>query len=814
MKKVLLIFVAVLSYVLTAVAEPVTENEAREKAAQFILSMKGNTSSARSAQRFDGAKLTAVEAQKEFYVFNINSGDGFVIVSGDDCVGDNLVLGYTDNGSFDATSVPENMQWWLNTTAGAIARLKDLGVKATSVPTHNDIAPMLTTKWGQGSNTYDPEKPYNAYCPETDGNLCVTGCMATALAQVMNYHRWPQGEMANELPAYTMSDGRIIDALPVTTFDWDNMMDDYFVSTTEEQQNAVALLMRYCGQSIQMDYSPDISYGIFYDTDLLANSFGYDPDAYRAIPTDYSLSEWDELLYNELHEKRPVLYGGSGAMGGHAFVLDGYEVQDGEGYFHVNWGWNGGDDGFYKINLLNPSTGGTGVTSIDDGFNTGQSALIGLQPLRDPSKKFHRYIYGFGWDVKDGDIEDEFIMVNISYRPGVFTVGLAERNDDGTPDLSSICYTDDYEVDGYDYVKFSNDKSGAVFFPLTENLFSNLSSGNHKLMFVSRESGTTAPWKPVYGPSSYIEVNIGDGGEVTDLIIHPQPQLTSFSAGIEIKGLKQCHIAQTVKATIRNNAAADDFIGDLRCCAFYVEDGKLIDIAATSNTRAVIEAGGKADVSFKMSVPWIGDYVFLIAKNPNIKDIIGTDVADINQVSGYLGHKIAAFDKLAFECLGARYAEGTDEKGNPDYVIGVILGNGTPMDYDAVLKIDLYKLNDEGTPEPVLPETETLYSKCQIISGTYNITLIHLPEHLESGAYLFDIFIANDFHSIDKRDYFCLTTWIIEVDDPTEIKDVRCEMEERGSGNDGWYDLNGRLLQGKPTKKGIYIHKGRKISIY
>ena len=405
-------------------------------------------------------------------------------------------------------------------------------------------------------------------------------------------------------------------------------------------------------------------------------------------------------------------------------------------------------------------------------------------------------------------------MVNISYRPGVFTVGLAERNDDGTPDLSSICYTDDYEVDGYDYVKFSNDNSGAVILPLTENLFSNLSSGNHKLMFVSRESGTTAPWKPVYGPSSYIEVNIGDGGEVTDLIIHPQPQLTSSSAGIEIKGLKQCHIAQTVKATIRNNAAADDFIGDLRCCAFYVEDGKLIDIAAMSKTRAVIEAGGKADVSFKMSVPWIGDYVFLIAKNPNINDIIGTDVADINQVSGYLGHKIAAFDRLAFECLGARYTEGTDEKGNPDYVIGVILGNGTPMDYDAVLKIDLYKLNDEGTPEPVLPETETLYSKCQIISGTYNTTLIHLPEHLESGKYFFDIFIANDFHSIDKRDYFCLTTWMIEVDDPTEIKDVRCEMEERGSGNDGWYDLNGRLLQGKPTKKGIYIHKGRKISIY
>ena len=134
------------------------------------------------------------------------------------------------------------------------------------------------------------------------------------------------------------------------------------------------------------------------------------------------------------------------------------------------------------------------------------------------------------------------------------------------------------------------------------------------------------------------------------------------------------------------------------------------------------------------------------------------------------------------------------------------------MDYDAVLMIDLYKLNDEGKPEPVVPDTVKLYSKCKIVSGTYNTTFIKLPEHLESGSYVFDIYIANDFHSMNKDDYFVLNTCMIEVAGPTEIETVsgqRSAVSEAGA----WYDLFGRKLPGKPTAPGWYINDGKKIAI-
>ena len=818
MKKTIMTLAAVLCCVMKMVAEPVSPDVAQQAAAKFLqargASLEGENMQARGMSR--NITGTVQTETSPYYVFNATDSRGFVVVSGDDCVGDNLVLGYTSQGSFDENSVPDNMKWWLDEMATQISTLSSCGAKATAVPLHQDIAPMITAKWNQNV-------PYNAFCPETDGKQCLTGCMATALAQVMYYHRWPQEPIAYALPAYTMANGRMIDGLPVTTFDWDNMVDDYKnTTTTEEQQTAVATLMRYCGQTIQMDYTPTLSLGSYYDTDLLVNCFGYDPGVYLAQYGNYSVSGWDELLYNELREGRPLVYAGTSSIGGHAFVLDGYEVQNGEGYYSVNWGWGGDENGFYKINLLSPYKTTSGVTDVMKGFSRYQMALIGLQPRKDPSAEFHRYLSSFDWDIQDEDIEHEFVMVNPSYRPGTFTIGLAERNDDGTPDISRISYTKDYEASGYDFGKFDTEDLGKVFVPLTEEFFSNLSSGNHKLVFVNRESKSDAPWQPIYGPAAYIEVNIGAEGKVTEMTIHPQAQLTASASDISIEGLKQRCISQVVTATIHNNSATDDYMGGMNCMACYVENGELIDVISIARNGALIEAGGTSEVSYKMSVQYYGDYVFLLVKEGSImsvEEIRGVKLADIGQLPGYVGHKNVTFDQLDFECLGAMYNEDKDEQDKPIYQIGVILGNGTPMDYDAVLMIDLYKLNDEGNPEPVVPDTVKLYSKCKIVSGTYNTTFIKLPEHLESGSYVFDIYIANDFHSMNKDDYFVLDTWMIEVAGPTEIETVSVERSavsgQRSAVSEAgaWHDLFGRKLPGKPTAPGWYINDGKKIAI-
>lgn len=785
----------------TMMAEPVSPQIARQAAAKFLnkkgVALKSETMSAKNRAMGCSTDSEAQTQASPYYVFNATASQGFVVVSGDDCVGDNLVLGYTAQGSFDAEAIPDNLQWWLDETAAQISTLSQLGVKAKRVALHNDIAPLLTTRWDQGF-------PYNAFCPVTDGKLCLTGCMATALAQVMYYHRWPQGPMAEELPAYTMENGRVIDGLPVTTFDWDNMVDDYSKSTTEAQQAAVATLMRYCGQLIQMDYTPQLSNGSVYDIDLLVNSFGYAPGACVAFAAQYTVSGWDELLYNELREGRPLVYAGHSTGGGHAFVIDGYEVRDGEGYYSVNWGWGGMSNGFFKINLLNSDTSGSGGSTTKDGYSVNQQALIGFKPQQGTSEGDYRYLYNLSWDYANDDSEHSFLLLNPSYRSGTFTVGLAELGDDGMPDVSRICAAKDYEFTGFRNADLEH--NGTLAFPLTNDLFGNLTSGRHNLVFVNREAGTSAPWRPVFGPNCYIEVNVGETGEVASVTVHPQPQLAVSGSDIKIDGLKQRGISQTITATIQNTGT-EDFMGGVDCCVYYVEDGELKRLTGVAKTGAMVEAGSSSDIFFNTSVPSDGEYVFLLTKQGEDEDITGSKLADIAQAPGYLAHTSVTFDELAFFCQAARYDERTDEEGNPAYYLDLVIANDTPMDYEAVVLAKFYKPNAEGGYDPVVfPSQPDIYTYLQLSSNMWQAFSIRLSEPLETGEYGLELLIANDFHSLMPNDYFIFASGPLTVTNSTGIDEMQAKDTESGN----WYDLNGRQFSGKPTAKGIYIYKGKK----
>ena len=811
MKKILMAAILCCAMTTTMMAEPVSPETARQAAAKFLnkkgVSLKSEAMRAKNRAMGHSDSGEQTEASP-YYVFNATASQGFVVVSGDDCVGGNLVLGYTSQGSFDAEAIPDNLQWWLDVTANQISTLSRLGVKARTVALHNDVAPMVTARWDQGF-------PYNAFCPMTDGKQCITGCMATALSQVMYYHRWPQGPIAEELPAYTMANGRVIDGLPVTSFDWDNMVDDYTKNTTEAQQVAVATLMRYCGQVIQMDYTPQLSNGYFYDLDLIVNSFGYDPGVYLARADEYTVSGWDELIYNELREGRPMVYIGQSTGGGHAFVIDGYEVRDGAGYYDVNWGWTGRGNGFFRINLLNPDTSGSGGSTTKDGYNYKQAALIGLQPQKGSSEGNYRYLSSVMWDAADGDIEHAFVMINSSYRPGTFTVALAERNDDGTPDLDRISNSKDYDFTSYSSANIATGENcGTLVLPLTSDLFGNLTPGRHKLMFVNREAGTSASWRPVFGPSSYIEVNIGETGEVTETIIHPmQPQLAAAASDIKIEGLKQWGIAQNVTATIQNTGT-EDFIGSVECGIYYVEDGVLKVLKRVFQTGLMVEAGGTSDIFYGLSVPHAGEFVFLLTKGGDGKDISGSKVADITQAPGYIGHKSVTFDILNFYLLDMQYAERNDDQGNPAYYLDLIIANDTPMDYDAVVLAEFYKLNAGGGYDPVVfPAQPNIYENFQLGSNMRKDLSIRLAEALEPGEYGINLLIANDFHSRIPNDYFVFAAGPLTVTPPTSIRSIDDGQFTMDNEAGAWYDLNGRRLSGKPTAKGLYIVNGRKVVI-
>lgn len=552
-----------------------------------------------------------------------------------------------------------------------------------------------------------------------------------------------------------------------------------------------------------------------FDLDLLVNCFGYDPGVHTVRADCYTVSGWDDLIYNELHEGRPVVYIGFATDGGHAFVLDGYEAEGGEGYYRVNWGWSGECNGFYKLNMLNPDASGLGGSTTKDGYNCDQEALIGFQPPRNPSDAFYRRLSAWNWNITDGVTWHEFWMLNESYRPGTFFVGLAERRDDGTPDLTRFAFTQDYDIAGFTtsdivsaipdcFVGLSIDDENA---PL---LFEGLSPGRHDLMFVCRENVVGAPWTPVYGSNCYIEVNIGATGEFSSMTVHPAPLLSIPDGGYKFEGLHQRGLAESVTATV-NNAGSDDFIGGVECYVYSLEDGVLQEQSCISATGIMIEAGSTTDIAFDIAVPETGDHVILLTKEGFGNNFSGMALTDLSQVPGYVSHTCTSFDELQFYCLDAQYAERPDEEENPGHFIDITLQNATSFDYDAAVILEIYKSDGEGGYTPVVFPDDPYPSTHMVIpGGQTQVGSVSLVEALEPGDYRIDLSISKYFCNTYLENYFPFGCAFLTVN-PTDIVEVK--SEELKVKNEGvLYDLVGRRLNKKPSS-GYYIQEGKKYLV-
>lgn len=359
MKRLLVAFFTVLVSI-AILAGNVTEQQALTIARQF---MQGKSFQQKQVRR------AAAVGDNQFYVFNAEGQNGFVIVSADDRT--TPVLGYADKGSLEMNKLPVNARRWLE---GYAEEIKALGedVQANTHPRRvigAPVAPLLTCHWDQGA-------PYNLQCPIDGKYNSVTGCVATAMAQVMYYHKWPQSA-TTAIPAYTTSTKKLnLSELPATTFKWDQMKDSYSYDETGAAADAVAELMRYCGQAVRMDYTSNES-GASVGAAHLINYFGYSKTAQDMNRSYYTTTEWEAMIYKELSNARPVLYSGNSGSGGHQFVIDGY---DNKGLFHVNWGWGGYADGHFVLSVLNPDGRGIGGGSSSNGYTRWQDAIIGVQP--------------------------------------------------------------------------------------------------------------------------------------------------------------------------------------------------------------------------------------------------------------------------------------------------------------------------------------------------------------------------------------------------------------------------------------------------
>ena len=368
----------------TLMAGPVGKDEAQSKALAFLNGKAGIKSGVAKAPRMV-QELSLAATGEAYHVFNIGNGNGFVVVSASDLAPD--IIGYADEGEFDAENIPENMRAWMQGYADQIAYLEKTGGKGMrkAVSSWPSIEPLIQTKWNQ-------QAPYNYLCPDffTFGKP-VTGCMATAIAQILYYQNrkegFPTGTTkdikAYDCPRNWTGYGQVhVDACPAGVFDWDNMKLTYPYSVAKDDATglAVAKLMQYCGAALGMDYANSANGGSSSSSggvpQALMEYFGFDRHVQYRSHVNYSNSEWESMIYQELQAGRPVLYSGFSTGAGHGFVCDGYSEN---GYFHINWGWGGTANNYFLLSLLNPTEHGAGGGSSEDGYTMDQDIVIGFQ---------------------------------------------------------------------------------------------------------------------------------------------------------------------------------------------------------------------------------------------------------------------------------------------------------------------------------------------------------------------------------------------------------------------------------------------------
>ena len=295
-----------------------------------------------------------------------NDALGFAVLSNDDAWP--AVIGYSSETFHPETN--DGLRWFLTVAAQSMSRDKQYEPVVPTGDFKPTVAPIVQTLWNQTA-------PYNDQCPpDKGGTLCPTGCVATALAQIMYYWKYPVHGTGQGSVSVT-SDGSgnsIFVDFGAATYDWDNMLLDYETTDyTDTQANAVSTLMLHCGVAVDMKYDATGSGAYTHEARYgMIHYFNYNPGINMLTRNYYSTTEWMKIIYEELNAGRPVYYTGVDAsQGGHAFVCDGY---DASGYLHINWGWGAkGGNGYYDVALLDPS----GYS-----FSNSQDMLVGIAPTQ------------------------------------------------------------------------------------------------------------------------------------------------------------------------------------------------------------------------------------------------------------------------------------------------------------------------------------------------------------------------------------------------------------------------------------------------
>ncbi len=670
-------------------AKPVSPEKARQVASFFYQAQTAGSINYKKGAELKLAFTSSSKAYSAtaltspvnyFYAFNAGEKNGFVIISADDAV--SPVLAYSTEGEISLTDMPVNAAKWLEGYRSQLQYVienkieasdevkaewdnyyhqRSLGKKET-----NAVSPLMQTKWNQSPH-------YNALCPydNSRNERTVTGCVATAMAQVMKYWNYP--EQGTGFHSYNHSKyGTISANFGNTKYEWSKMPN-----SVTSANNAVATLMQHCGVSVDMNYGVDVS-GAYVINDYTAvehcseyaleKYFGYAEELKGVQRKNYTSADWEKLLKNELDANRPILYAGFGTGGGHAFVCDGY---DNNSMFHFNWGWGGYYDGYFKSNALDP--GGVGTGGGTGGYNSDQQAIIGIQPPNGG---------GGGGGTVNTDLQlYNYVSVDntTAYYGGAFKVSTAIAN------LGTKPFTGDFCAAIFDntgtFVDFVETKTNLQ---LDNGFYYNFEfTTTGMLSALPGKYSIGIFYKPQGGEWSIVEKgNYSNYAEIS--IINPN-QIELYSSMVVTPGASS--LVQNQPATVKvdfANFSTDAYSGMLDISLYKLDGEFAATVQTIENVTMCSNCHFTSPLSFTTANLNVapGTYLLAAAHKPDggswqligsthytnpIKVIVRSpDIAadmyeDNNTVAkAYKGNLIFSNNKASFKTTGANMHNGAD----------------------------------------------------------------------------------------------------------------------------------------------------------
>lgn len=516
-----------------------------------------------------------------YYAFNLEQG--YVIVSGDDEMTE--LVGYAENGFFDAENVPPQMQLWLNGYAEYVAAVQSGKAKARKILLSDSpsvvVEPLVTTKWNQ-------DAPFNNFAPEyTDDNnntqRCATGCAATAMAQIMKFHNWPEqgvGHYSYEHQSF----GTISSNFSEHVYDWTNMIDRYNNGEySNVQADAVALLMKDCGVSLNMNYGPVSGASIYSYTPAFKNYFRYSSRTVNRSGCE--TAEFTKIITDELQEGRPIIYCGTGEDGGHAFVVDGYDTN----YFlHVNWGWGGYSDGYFDMNYMDPT--GLGIGGGSGAFKWNQGIVL-ARPLKDgvePYEFIQQLCFVLYNDVKGGIFYEQEMpankgdvvtillrnTANLSGESFFGSLNVGVFDDSGA--LVTMGNEERIENNNGELLEFQSGSLYSVDLPMTLNT-AGIADGNYIVRAMSKANGDV--WRK-FASTDCLNMTVADGKVYLSA---PTPNISmvgigsydtatykgfSFNADVTVHNSSSIPVDGSIMFTVTDSETGDALSGSLRAIVY------------------------------------------------------------------------------------------------------------------------------------------------------------------------------------------------------------------------------------------------------